>query len=155
MTDLPDEPPLEWLNAAGKRIYEEGFSFNQEFALIQAREVWEEPRFAQMAGEEAVNTYLQERDDMENAVRAQWLLDGITTTTYMWIDAYQDEWSKLCAGECDFEGPYVETYDLWHKHKDSDPKLVAMQRFMEVYTPEQRERYRQMKLRKPWNDLTA
>ena len=114
-----------------------------------AQRIWKEPRLAQMTGEEAVETWLREwQEARDRKFRPQKPVEA-------WMDAYEREWAPLCAGESDFEGPYVETYDLWLRHKDSDPKLVAMQRFIEVYTPEQREHYRQMNQKKPWIDLTA
>lgn len=71
MTDVPKDPPIEWLNAVGRGIYKERDCRNQEFALVEARQLWTNPRFAKMEGDEAFEIYLSERQKAEDALRAQ------------------------------------------------------------------------------------
>ena len=150
MSECLKDPPIEWLNAVGRSFYKERDCPTQEYALDEARWLWSKPRFAKMEGDEAYEINFRERQKAKYAMRAH----PLKTPAILWVEAYQEEWELLCAGECDFEGPCEESYDLWHKHQDSDPTIVATQRFMEVCTPEQREEYRQMTEKEPWIDLT-
>ena len=148
MSDLPKAPPVDWLNTVGKPFFD-AWDYDQEAALTLARRIWEEPRFAQMKGEEAVKAYLQEVQEKRDR-----LYGGPRKPIDAWVEAYKNEWATHCAGEYDLESLTIETYDLWDKHYQTNPKVVAMQRFIEVYTPAERERYRQLTQKNPWIDLT-
>ena len=139
MTDLLEKPPIDWLNAVGRRIFD-AWDYDQEAALEVAQRIWKEPRIAQIKGEEAVETWLREWQEKRKRKF------GPQKPVEAWMEAYKREWARLCAGEWDFESPYSETYDLWLKHYASNPKVVATR---------QRERYRQMSQKKLWIDLIA
>ena len=153
MTPSTTRPPLEWQNAVARALYDAGETDSREQGFVWANDLWAEARLACLPGAEAVVVYLKDLQDRFDTQDVKWLAEGVISQEGIWRRAYENGWNKLVCGECDFEGPDDPLHAIWLEHKGLNPKEAAMRDFEKIFTPEQRERYRLLTQRPPWDEL--
>ena len=153
MTPSTTLAPLEWQDDVARALYELGETNSRELGRVWANSLWADARLACLPGADAVAAYLKDMHDRCDALDATLIAEGVNGEQILWRRAYEHEWSKLVHGECDFEGPDDPLHTIWLEHKGLDPMDAARKDFEEVFTPTQRERYRLLTQRLPWDEL--
>lgn len=153
MTPSKTLSPLEWQNDVARAFYEAGETDSREQGFVCANDLLADARLACLPGADAVVAYLKDMQERCDAVDAILLAEGVMSLEGIWRRDYEAAWSQLVCGECDFEGPDDPLHAIWLEHKGLNPKEAAMRDFEEIFTPEQRERYRLLTQRPPWDEL--